>query len=109
MVIPCIDLMGRKVVQLVGGREDRKVLALPDPIAVLEKFSSYPEIQVIDLDAALGRAGQPDVVRELAARKPCRVGGGIRRVERAVEAVGWGVLKNKIGWGGVRAGVVKHG
>jgi len=108
MVIPCIDLMGRKVVQLVGGREDRKVLALPDPIAVLEKFSSYPEIQVIDLDAALGRAGQPDVVRELAARKPCRVGGGIRTVERAVEAVEWGAHKIIIGSAAFRAGEVNR-
>ena len=52
MVIPCIDLMGGKVVQLVQGRE--KKLELPDPLAVLEKFANYPQIQVIDLDAAIG-------------------------------------------------------
>ncbi len=108
MVIPCIDLMGRKVVQLVGGREDRKVLALPDAIAVLEKFSSYPEIQVIDLDATMGRAGQPDMVRELATRKPCRVGGGIRTVERAVEAVEWGAHKIIVGSAAFRAGEINH-
>ena len=56
MVIPCIDLMGRKVVQLVQGNEKRKALELPDPLAVLDKFSTFPEVQVIDLDAAMGRA-----------------------------------------------------
>jgi phosphoribosylformimino-5-aminoimidazole carboxamide ribotide isomerase len=81
MIIPCIDLMGGKVVQLVQGKD--KALELPDPLAVLEKFSAYPEIQVIDLDAAIGREAQAEIVRELCARKSCRVGGGIRSVERA--------------------------
>lgn len=87
MVIPCIDLMGRKVVQLVQGQEMQKALELPDAFAVLEKFKDFPEVQVIDLDAAMGRAGQGDIVRELCKRKPCRVGGGIRNVERALQAV----------------------
>lgn len=91
MIIPCIDLMGRKVVQLVQGRE--KALELPDPLAVLEKFSSFPEIQVIDLDAAMGREPQADIVRELCGQKPCRVGGGIRSVERALEVVNDGAHK----------------
>ena len=50
MVIPCIDLMGRKVVQLIQGQENSKALELPDPIAVLEKFDAFPVIQVIDLE-----------------------------------------------------------
>src|SRR3989442_13972139 len=87
MVIPCIDLMGRKVVQLIQGNEKSKALELPDPLAVLDKFYTFPEVQVIDLDAAMGRAGQADIVRELCRRKPCRVGGGIRPVERAAEAL----------------------
>jgi phosphoribosylformimino-5-aminoimidazole carboxamide ribonucleotide (ProFAR) isomerase len=95
MIIPCIDLMGRKVVQLVQGKE--KALELPDPLAVLEKFSAYPEIQVIDLDAAMGREGQADITRELCRRKPCRVGGGIRTVERARAAVSDGAHKVIVG------------
>ncbi len=95
MIIPCIDLMGRKVVQLVQGKE--KALELPDPLAVLEKFSAYPEIQVIDLDAAMGREGQFDIVRDLCRRKPCRVGGGIRTVERARAAVTDGAYKVIVG------------
>ncbi len=82
MIIPCIDLMGGKVVQLVQGKEKR--LELPDPLAVLEKFADYPELQVIDLDGAMGKGDQSAIVRELCRRKPCRVGGGIRTVDRAV-------------------------
>src|ERR1043166_7684977 len=95
MIIPCIDLMGRKVVQLVQGKE--KALELPDPLAVLARFASFPEIQVIDLDAAMGREPQADIVRELCQRKPCRVGGGIMTVERATEAINFGAHKVIVG------------
>jgi len=98
MVIPCIDLMGGKVVQLVQGRE--KKLELPEPLAVLEKFSAYPQIQVIDLDAAIsGPAASPNagIVRELCARKPCRVGGGIRSAARALEVLAQGASKVIVG------------
>ena len=95
MIIPCIDLMGRKVVQLVQGRD--QALELPDPLAVLEAFRAYGELQVIDLDAAMGRAGQPDIVRELCRRKPCRVGGGVRSVERAQALVREGARKVIVG------------
>jgi phosphoribosylformimino-5-aminoimidazole carboxamide ribonucleotide (ProFAR) isomerase len=98
MVIPCIDLMGRKVVQLVQGRD--KFLELPDAVAVLEKFASFAAVQVIDLDAAMGRdegVGQADIIRELCRRKPCRVGGGIRSVERALEVVKDGAQKVIVG------------
>lgn len=97
MVIPCIDLMGRKVVQLVQGDPKHKALELPDALAVLEKFRDFAEVQVIDLDAAMGREGQRDIVRELCGRKPCRVGGGIRSAERALEAVNDGAHKVIVG------------
>ncbi len=97
MIIPCIDLMGRKVVQLVQGNEHRKALELPDPLAVLEKFAGYPEIQVIDLDAAMGREPQADIVRELCQRKPCRVGGGVRSINRARDVVSGGAHKVIVG------------
>jgi phosphoribosylformimino-5-aminoimidazole carboxamide ribonucleotide (ProFAR) isomerase len=95
MIIPCIDLMAGKVVQLVQGRE--KFLELPDPLAVLEKFAAYPQIQVIDLDGALGRGDHSDIIRELCQRKPCRVGGGIRTVEKAVQTVQGGAYKVIVG------------
>lgn len=97
MVIPCIDLMGRKVVQLVQGNPKQKALELPDALAVLAKFRDFAEIQVIDLDAAMGRAGQSDIVRGLCAQKPCRVGGGVRTVLLAQEAVNNGAHKVIVG------------
>ena len=95
MIIPCIDLMGGKAVQLVQGKEKR--LEIPDPFLVLEKFAPYPEIQVIDLDAAMGGVSQTELVAELCSRKPCRVGGGIRSVERACEVVSGGARKFIVG------------
>jgi len=95
MIIPCIDLMGGKVVQLIQGRE--KFLELPDPLAVLEKFAAYPQIQVIDLDGAMGRGNHSDIIRELCQRKPCRVGGGIRTVEKALHTVQAGAHKVIVG------------
>jgi phosphoribosylformimino-5-aminoimidazole carboxamide ribonucleotide (ProFAR) isomerase len=95
MIIPCIDLMGGKVVQLVQGRE--KFLELPDPLAVLEKFAAFPQIQVIDLDGALGRGDHSEIIRELCRRKPCRVGGGIRTVDKALRALQGGAYKLIVG------------
>ena len=96
MIIPCIDLMDRKVVQLVQGKE--KFLELPEPLAVLEKFAAYPEIQVIDLDAAMGKTeNNAEIVRELCRRKPCRVGGGIRNTARAQAVLSDGALKAIVG------------
>ncbi len=53
MIFPCIDLMDGKVVQLVQGRE--KALEADSPEEMLRRFAAFPEIQVIDLDAAMGR------------------------------------------------------
>ncbi len=108
MVIPCMDLMCRKVVQLVQGRPEQKALELPDPLAVLEKFSAFPEIQVIDLDAAMGGEPQADIVRELCKRKRCRVGGGIRSVERAREVTSDGAHKVIVGSAAFNAGGIDH-
>ena len=72
MIIPCIDLMGGKVVQLVQGRD--KVLERDNPLALLTAFGAFPEVQVIDLDAALGRGANDDLVAVLAGRARIRAG-----------------------------------
>jgi phosphoribosylformimino-5-aminoimidazole carboxamide ribonucleotide (ProFAR) isomerase len=64
---------------------------------VLEKFAAYPQIQVIDLDGALGRGDHSDIIGELCKRKPCRVGGGIRTVEKALRVLGGGAHKVIVG------------
>src|SRR5512140_2486949 len=81
MIVPCIDLMDGKVVQLVQGRE--KALEGDSPDEMLRKFAAFPQIQVIDLDAAIGKGSNDDLVRMLASRAVTRVGGGVRSAARA--------------------------
>jgi len=95
MIFPCIDLMDGKVVQLVQGRD--KALEADSPAEMLRRFSAFPEIQVIDLDAAMGRGSNNELVRMLASQAATRVGGGVRTVERARTLVGQGVRKVIVG------------
>lgn len=95
MIIPCIDLMGGKVVQLIQGRE--KALEGDTPAAMLEKFVDFPEIQVIDLDAAIGTGSNDAQVEFLASHAKCRVGGGVRNPERAARLVEQGAYRVIVG------------
>jgi phosphoribosyl-ATP pyrophosphohydrolase/phosphoribosyl-AMP cyclohydrolase len=95
MIVPSIDLMDGQAVQLVGGRD--KALDAGDPLAVAEKFAVVGELAVIDLDAALGRGSNRDVMLELVQRYPCRVGGGIRTVDQALEWLDAGAHKVILG------------
>ena len=81
MIIPCIDLMDGKVVQLIQGRD--KALEGGSPLEMLEKFRAFPQIQVIDLDAAMSRGSNDELVELVASRAIARVGGGVRSAERA--------------------------
>jgi phosphoribosylformimino-5-aminoimidazole carboxamide ribotide isomerase len=95
MILPCIDLMGGKVVQLVQGRD--KALEGGTLDEMLARFAAFPEIQVIDLDAALGHGSNDALVEYLAARAACRVGGGVRSLERARRLLDQGARKIIVG------------
>jgi phosphoribosylformimino-5-aminoimidazole carboxamide ribotide isomerase len=95
MIFPCIDLMDGKVVQLVQGRE--KALEGDAPLEMLRKFTAFPEIQVIDLDAAMGKGENGALVELLASRARCRVGGGVRTAERARRLVELGAYRVIVG------------
>jgi phosphoribosylformimino-5-aminoimidazole carboxamide ribonucleotide (ProFAR) isomerase len=95
MIVPCIDLMDGKVVQLVQGRE--KALEGDTPDRMLERFRAFPEIQVIDLDAAIGSGANDELVRFLASRARCRVGGGVRSAGRARALIEQGAHRVIIG------------
>lgn len=95
MIIPCIDLMDGKVVQLVQGRE--KALEGDAPEEMLRKFAAFPQIQVIDLDAAMGRGANDGLVEMLAAKAQTRVGGGVRTVERAQTLLRQGAFRVIVG------------
>ncbi len=106
MIIPCIDLMEGKVVQLVQGRE--KALEGDSPEEMLRKFAGFPEIQVIDLDAAMGKGENGELVRLVASRAVARVGGGVRTVERARTLVEQGARKVIVGTSAFAASGVRH-
>ncbi len=101
MLIPCIDLQGGQAVQLVHGRE--RELAVADVFGLLRKFKEYVWLHVIDLDAAMGKGVNDDLVRNLVAKArknfgiKVRVGGGIRTVSRAQEVAGWGANQIIVG------------
>ena len=88
MLIPSIDLQGGRVVQLVQG--EKLAVASDDLDGWVEKFSAFPKVQLIDLDAAMSRGNNDALVRQIAARLPCRVGGGVRSVRRAEELIAAG-------------------
>jgi len=81
MIVPSIDLMQGRAVQLRRGRD--LVLDGGDPLARLEEFAVTGEVAVVDLDAALGKGSNAGVIREMVRRAPCRVGGGIRDLDAA--------------------------
>jgi phosphoribosylformimino-5-aminoimidazole carboxamide ribotide isomerase len=81
MLIPSIDLQNGHVVQLVQG--DRLAIREADPEPWIQKFSSFPRVQLIDLDAAMGRGDNTPLAATICRRLPCRMGGGIRSVARA--------------------------
>lgn len=81
MLIPSIDLQQGRIVQLIQG--ERLAIATDDIDLWIRRFSAFPVVQLIDLDAAMGRGDNDALVRRIAAALPCRVGGGVRSIDRA--------------------------
>lgn len=110
MLIPCIDLQGGQAVQLVHGR--RRELAVADVFGLLDKFRQHPWLHIIDLDAAMGKCGNDELVHDLCVRARAqyhikvRIGGGIRSVARAVTIAKWGAEQIIIGSAAFNAGKV---
>ena len=102
MLIPSIDLMGGKIVQLVQG--ERKALEFDDFEEWINRFSSFPLVQLIDLDAALGTGNNRALVAEFARRLPCQVGGGIRSIETAQQMISLGARRVIFGSSLIRDG-----
>jgi len=93
VLIPCIDLQHGMAVQLIHGR--KRELAVRDVLGVLEKFKNYEWLHIIDLDAAMGKRSNAELMRQLCFKArssygmKVRIGGGIRTVARAVKVAGW--------------------
>ena len=88
MLIPSIYLQGGRIVQLVQG--EKLAIEATDPEVWITKFAGFPRVQLIDLDAAKGQGDNATMVAEMCLRLPCRVGGGIRSIERATAVLGAG-------------------
>ncbi len=106
-VIPCIDVMDGKVVQLVRG--ERKALELENASEALAMFAEFPLLHVIDLDAALGRPPNQQLVGVLLGQIRARAGGGVRSIERAVKLLDLGAEQVIVGTSAFTSTGVDHG
>ncbi len=95
MLIPSIDLMDGKIVQLVQG--ERKALEFAEFNPWIERFENYPIVQLIDLDAAMSTGSNRNLLPKFTSRLNCQVGGGVRTVADAQEVLAAGARKVIIG------------
>jgi phosphoribosylformimino-5-aminoimidazole carboxamide ribotide isomerase len=95
MLIPSIDLMGGKIVQLVQGRN--KALEFDNFDEWVERFSGFPLVQLIDLDAAIGTGENRSLIKDFVHKLPCQVGGGIRSLATAQEILANGARRVILG------------
>ena len=91
MLIPSIDLMGGKIVQLVQG--EKKALEFDDFDYWIERFSAYSLVQLIDLDAAMGKGTNSRLIETICKRLPCQIGGGVRTIKGAQALLAWGAKR----------------
>ncbi len=104
MLIPSIDLMGGKIVQLVQG--ERKALEFDNFSYWIERFSKYPLVQVIDLDAARGSGSNRLLVNQIVRQLNCQVGGGIRSLATARELLEAGARRVIFGSALLQSGTI---
>lgn len=107
MLIPSIDLMEGKIVQLVQG--EKKALEFADFEQWIARFSGFPLVQLIDLDAALGRADNRSLLRQFLTRLPCQVGGGVRSIATARDLLDLGAKRVILGSSLITEGKVDCG
>jgi len=104
MLIPSVDLMGGKIVQLVQG--EKKALEFSNFEEWITRFSSFPLVQLIDLDAAMGRDSNSDLISFFVQRLPCQVGGGIRSIESACRMLDAGAQRVILGSSLIQNGAI---
>lgn len=95
MLIPSIDLMSGKIVQLVQG--ERKALEFDYFPEWINRFRKFPMVQLIDLDAAIGNGNNRQLVSSFCNELPCQVGGGLRTVDAVKDVLAMGAKKVIVG------------
>ena len=91
MLIPAIDLMGGRIVQLVQGEELR--ISSDDFPYWIDRFRAYPLVQLIDLDAAKREGDNRALIERIAHELPVQVGGGVRTAADAEALLALGVRR----------------
>jgi phosphoribosylformimino-5-aminoimidazole carboxamide ribotide isomerase len=81
MLIPSIDLQGGRIVQLVKG--EKLAVETREVDQWIHRFRGRAKVQLIDLDAAKGEGSNDALIARICSELPCRVGGGIRSIDRA--------------------------
>lgn len=104
MLIPSIDLQGGRIVQLVQG--ERLAVESGDVDGWIARFAGHPKVQLIDLDAAKWAGANDELVARICSALPCRVGGGIRTIDRAKATLDRGATKVILGSALFRDGAV---
>lgn len=101
MVLPAVDILDGKVVQLVGGKPGTEQIVLPDPLEVALDWErkGAPMVHVVDLDGAFGRGGNPHLIRRMleSLRIPIQVGGGVRSSAIVDQYMAWGAARVIVG------------
>jgi phosphoribosylformimino-5-aminoimidazole carboxamide ribotide isomerase len=106
MLIPSIDLMGGKIVQLVQG--EKKALEFENFGEWVERFSRYPMVQLVDLDAAMAKGSNRNLVAEFCGKLPCQVGGGVRSAADAKAILDCGAKKVIVGSSLIKTSIQAH-
>ncbi len=100
-IIPAVDVLDHKVVQLVGGKPGSQQIVMPDPLKVagmwLDKGADY--LHLVDLDAAFGKPNNLDVFKKITKEYgvPTEIGGGIRDIDTIDDLVSAGVDRIIVG------------
>lgn len=105
MIVGSIDLMGGQAVQLVGG--EKLAVEAGDPAPIATRFGIAGEVALIDLDAAMGQGSNAAKIRQTLSLARCRVGGGIRDVDTAIDWLDAGAHKVILGTA-AKPEVLKH-
>jgi phosphoribosylformimino-5-aminoimidazole carboxamide ribotide isomerase len=101
IAIPAVDVRNGTCAQLVGGASARERVQLADPAEVARSWTRYGfrRIHVVDLDAAMGRARNGGVIREILhdTSVEVQVAGGIRERDQIEELLGDGASRVVVG------------
>ena len=102
IAIPAIDLREGSCVQLVGGSYADERVRVRDPLDALKRWRAhgFKTFHVVDLDAALGKGSNEEVIARLLKHEPgltFSVGGGVRSTARVETVLALGASQVVVG------------